>query len=100
MKYVNDITRLCIIRASREEYQKVWSAVTMVRSIAGCPVLFNLLDLSGELKNCNRVTCMLMMPFIFLQHSFGLHSFQNKYIKAEVILFFFLGDLDVTRCHL
>ncbi|BBG98459.1 ribonuclease P family protein / Rpp14 family protein [Prunus dulcis] len=54
VKYVNDITRLCIIRASREEYQKVWSAVTMVRSIAGCPVLFNLLDLSGSIKACKK----------------------------------------------
>ncbi|KAA8544268.1 hypothetical protein F0562_022280 [Nyssa sinensis] len=27
VKYVNPITKLCIIRASREEYQKIWSAV-------------------------------------------------------------------------
>ncbi|KAM7499854.1 hypothetical protein LguiA_024268 [Lonicera macranthoides] len=48
VKYVNPITKLCIIRSSREEYQKVWSAITMVRSIGNCPVMFNLLDLSGE----------------------------------------------------
>jgi len=51
VKYVNPITKVCIIRASREEYQKVWSAITMVRSIGNCPVLFNLLDLSGKSKN-------------------------------------------------
>ena len=50
---MNPITKLCIIRASREEYQKVWSAITMVKSIGHCPVLFNLLDLSGEFNTCN-----------------------------------------------
>jgi len=49
VKYVNPITKLCIIRASREEYQKVWASITMVRSVGSCPVVFNLLDLSGEL---------------------------------------------------
>ncbi|CAK7324313.1 unnamed protein product [Dovyalis caffra] len=52
VKYVNPNTKLCIIRTSREEYQKVWSAITMVRSIANCPVLFNLLDLSGSIRAC------------------------------------------------
>lgn len=52
VKYVNPITKLCIIRTSREDYQKVWSAITMVRSIGNCPVLFNLLDLSGSIKAC------------------------------------------------
>ncbi|KAM7466147.1 hypothetical protein LguiB_013709 [Lonicera macranthoides] len=54
VKYVNPITKLCIIRTSREEYQKVWSAITMVRSIGNCPVMFNLLDLSGSVKACRN----------------------------------------------
>lgn len=54
VKYVNPITKLCIIRASREEYQKVWSAITMVKSIGHCPVLFNLLDLSGSIRACRN----------------------------------------------
>ncbi|XP_065873159.1 probable ribonuclease P/MRP protein subunit POP5 [Euphorbia lathyris] len=54
VKYVNPITKLCVIRASREEYQKVWSATTMVRSIGNCSVIFNLLDLSGNMKACRR----------------------------------------------
>lgn len=52
VKYVNPITKLCIIRASREEHQKVWSAITLVTSIGNCPVLFNLLDLSGCIRAC------------------------------------------------
>lgn len=56
VKYVNPITKVCIIRASREEYQKVWSAITMVRSIGNCPVLFNLLDLSGKSNNSQMET--------------------------------------------
>lgn len=49
VKYVNPITKVCIFRTSREEYQKVWAAMTMVKSIGNCPVVFNLLDLSGKL---------------------------------------------------
>ncbi|XP_028795764.1 probable ribonuclease P/MRP protein subunit POP5 [Neltuma alba] len=52
VKYVNPITNTCIIRVSREEYQKVWSAITMVRSIGNYPVTFNMLDLSGSIKAC------------------------------------------------
>ncbi|KAL8189339.1 hypothetical protein R6Q57_028905 [Mikania cordata] len=52
VKYVNHITKVCIIRASRDEHQKVWAAITMVRSIGNCPVVFNLLDLSGNIKAC------------------------------------------------
>ncbi|XXG61563.1 hypothetical protein AAC387_Pa05g0144 [Persea americana] len=52
VKYVNPITKVCTIRASRDEHQKVWSAITMVRSIVNCPVIFNLLDLSGSIRAC------------------------------------------------
>ncbi|GAB2264983.1 hypothetical protein Dimus_000054 [Dionaea muscipula] len=52
VKYVNPITKLIIIRTSREEYQKVWAAITMVTSIGNCPVLFNLLDISGCIRTC------------------------------------------------
>ncbi|KAK9103726.1 hypothetical protein Sjap_020980 [Stephania japonica] len=52
IKYVNPITKICIIRTSQEEYQKVWSAITMVKSIGDCPVFFNLLDLSGSIRAC------------------------------------------------
>ncbi|KAG6471857.1 probable ribonuclease P/MRP protein subunit POP5 isoform X2 [Zingiber officinale] len=33
VKYVNGTTKICIIRVSRSEYQKVWSAITMIRTI-------------------------------------------------------------------
>jgi ribonuclease P/MRP protein subunit POP5 len=48
VKYVNPVTKLCIIRVSREDHQKVWAAITMVRCIGKIPVSFNLLDMSGE----------------------------------------------------
>ncbi|KAL2921577.1 putative ribonuclease P/MRP protein subunit POP5 [Bienertia sinuspersici] len=54
VKYVNPITKLCIIRASREDYQKVWCAIAMVTSIGNCPVLLNLIDLSGSIKACRK----------------------------------------------
>nr|AGV54785.1 ribonuclease P/MRP protein subunit POP5 [Phaseolus vulgaris] len=54
VKYVNSITNVCIIRVSREDYQKVWSAITMVTNIANCPVMFNLLDLSGSIRACKN----------------------------------------------
>ncbi|KAG2571044.1 hypothetical protein PVAP13_7KG059700 [Panicum virgatum] len=48
VKYVNPVTKLCIIRVSREDHQKVWTAITMVRSIGKIPVSFNLLDVSAS----------------------------------------------------
>ncbi|MBA0604805.1 hypothetical protein Godav_017443 [Gossypium davidsonii] len=52
VKYVNPITKLCVIRVSRDEYQKIWTSISMVRRIGNCPVLFNLLALSGNIKAC------------------------------------------------
>ncbi|KAJ3678040.1 hypothetical protein LUZ60_001843 [Juncus effusus] len=54
VKYVNHVTKLCVIRASRDAHQKVWAAITLVRTIGRCPVSFNLLDLSGSIKACKR----------------------------------------------
>ncbi|XP_051216584.1 probable ribonuclease P/MRP protein subunit POP5 [Lolium perenne] len=50
VKYVNPLTKLCVIRVSREDHQKVWAAITMVRSIGKIPVSFNLLDVSGTIR--------------------------------------------------
>ncbi|CAH2060192.1 unnamed protein product [Thlaspi arvense] len=52
VKYENPITKLCIVRSSREEHRQVWSAMTLVRSIGNCPVVFNLLDISGCIRAC------------------------------------------------
>ncbi|WOL00084.1 hypothetical protein Cni_G08797 [Canna indica] len=54
VKYLNATTKICIIRASRADQQKVWSAITMIRSIGNCPAMFNLLDLSGSVRACKR----------------------------------------------
>ncbi|MQM07720.1 hypothetical protein Taro_040564 [Colocasia esculenta] len=54
VKYVNPITKICIIRASREDHQKIWCAITMVRTIGNCAVIFNLLDLSGSIRACRN----------------------------------------------
>ncbi|XP_020524185.1 probable ribonuclease P/MRP protein subunit POP5 isoform X12 [Amborella trichopoda] len=54
VKYVNPITKVCIIRVARQDYQKIWCAITMVRNIGNCPVIFNLLNLSGCIRACKR----------------------------------------------
>ncbi|WVZ61077.1 LOW QUALITY PROTEIN: hypothetical protein U9M48_011004, partial [Paspalum notatum var. saurae] len=54
VKYVNPVTKLCIIRVSREDHQKVWAAITMVRCIGKIPVSFNLLDVSGSIRGCKK----------------------------------------------
>jgi ribonuclease P/MRP protein subunit POP5 len=63
VKYVNPLTKLCVIRVSREDHQKVWAAITMVRSIGKIPVSFNLLDVSGEWTIDDGTTSVL---FFFL----------------------------------
>ncbi|CAN6883430.1 hypothetical protein Bca4012_069721 [Brassica carinata] len=50
--YVNPVTKLCIVRSSRDEHRRVWSAMTLVRSVGNCPVVFNLLDISGCIRAC------------------------------------------------
>ncbi|THU55132.1 hypothetical protein C4D60_Mb11t03350 [Musa balbisiana] len=52
VKYLNALTKICIIRTSHVDHQKVWSAITMIRSIGNCPAMFNLLDLSGSIRTC------------------------------------------------
>ncbi|EMS53782.1 putative ribonuclease P/MRP protein subunit POP5 [Triticum urartu] len=54
VKYVNPVTKLCVIRVSREDHQKVWAAITMVRSNGKIPVSFNLLDVSGSIRACKK----------------------------------------------
>ncbi|TVU13470.1 hypothetical protein EJB05_40528 [Eragrostis curvula] len=54
VKYVNPLTKLCIIRVSREDHQKVWAAITMVRSMGKIPISFNLLDVSGTIRACKK----------------------------------------------
>ncbi|XP_062186131.1 probable ribonuclease P/MRP protein subunit POP5 isoform X2 [Phragmites australis] len=54
VKYVNPVTKICIIRVSREDHQKVWAAITMVRSIGKIPASFNLLDVSGTIRACKK----------------------------------------------
>ncbi|KAG8083473.1 hypothetical protein GUJ93_ZPchr0015g6671 [Zizania palustris] len=46
VKYVNAITKICVIRVSHDDHQRVWAAITMVTSIGKIPVSFNLLDVS------------------------------------------------------
>ncbi|KAL3817951.1 hypothetical protein ACJIZ3_003856 [Penstemon smallii] len=43
-----------IKKRKKNGYQKVWAAITLVRSIGNCPVVFNLLDLSGSIKACKN----------------------------------------------
>ncbi|GAB4824914.1 hypothetical protein Ancab_007786 [Ancistrocladus abbreviatus] len=93
VKYVNPITKLCIIRTSREEYQKVWAAITMVRSIGNCPVLFNLLDLSGSIKAC-KDAALKCEEAKFEQHKLSLgarhidalnQQMHNYLVKIKVL---------------
>ena len=60
VKYVNHITKVCIIRASRQEHQKVLAAITMVKSIGNSPVVINLLDLTGNSNNLCDVVRMAL----------------------------------------
>ncbi|MCD7459849.1 hypothetical protein HAX54_042120 [Datura stramonium] len=51
VKYGIRLQNFCIIRASRGA-SKSLGCTTMVRSIGSCPVVFNLLDLSGSIRAC------------------------------------------------
>ncbi|MCO5555924.1 hypothetical protein L7F22_009468 [Adiantum nelumboides] len=55
VKYVNPATKLCVIRCSRAEYEKIWCAITFITSIGNCPLFFNLLDLSDDAYGAMQV---------------------------------------------
>ncbi|OWM75494.1 hypothetical protein CDL15_Pgr021658 [Punica granatum] len=54
VKYVNPITKICIIRASREDHREVWQAITLITRIKDYPVIFNLLKLTGSIEACKK----------------------------------------------
>lgn len=54
VKYSNPITKLCIVRCLRKDYQKIWCAITLITSIEECSAFFNLLDLSGSIRACKN----------------------------------------------
>ncbi|KAJ7570781.1 hypothetical protein O6H91_01G135000 [Diphasiastrum complanatum] len=54
VKYVNPITHLCVVRCSRDEYQRVWCAISFITTIENVQVIFNLLDLSGNVRPCRE----------------------------------------------
>ncbi|KAJ0617758.1 putative ribonuclease P [Helianthus annuus] len=93
VKYVNHITKVCIIRASRDEHQKVWAAITMVRSVGNCPVVFNLLDLSGEYRWQNGYMCQtgwvkLVIVLVKNANWVGLGWFDPKHVLYK---FFYIN---------
>lgn len=51
VKYVNGGTGICVVRSSRKQYRTIWAAITFVTEIRKLPLVFNLLDLSGETPN-------------------------------------------------
>eukprot|EP00252_Welwitschia_mirabilis_P014012 TRINITY_DN31024_c0_g1_i1.p1 TRINITY_DN31024_c0_g1~~TRINITY_DN31024_c0_g1_i1.p1 ORF type:complete len:154 (-),score=21.67 TRINITY_DN31024_c0_g1_i1:67-528(-) len=54
VKYWNPITKLCIVRCSRQDYSRIWSAITLISAIEQHPVVFNLLDLNGNINGCRK----------------------------------------------
>ncbi|KAH9780486.1 Ribonuclease P/MRP protein subunit POP5 [Citrus sinensis] len=87
VKYVNPITKLCIIKASMEDFQKVWSAITMVRSIGNCLVLFNVLDLSVNSElHLSLCRCENEVTFSFCIIG-SIRACKNAALKREEVIF-------------
>ncbi|KAH7280814.1 hypothetical protein KP509_36G015200 [Ceratopteris richardii] len=82
VKYVNPVTKLCVIRCSRTEYEKVWAAVTFITNMRGCPLFFNLLDLSGNIRCCRSVTLEYDKAKIEL---LKLSSAKNQITPAQLL---------------
>ncbi|CAL9068095.1 unnamed protein product [Musa banksii] len=65
VKHLNAMTKICIIRTSHVDHQKVWSAITMIRSIGNCPAMFNLLDLSENKEQRTEIRIYLTFGEIY-----------------------------------
>lgn len=78
---MNPVTKLFVVRVGRDDHQKVWAAITMVRNIGNCPVTFNLLDLSGAFVIFQEVSMFCIacqihsnnLFFILLQKNRSYH---------------------------
>lgn len=86
---MNHITKLCIVRVSREEYQDVWSAITMVRSIANISVAIYLLDLTGKPQKCFVIAAKLILLEIIGGHFSSF--FHISLFRKSLSLIFFCG---------
>mmetsp|Transcript_16351 Transcript_16351/g.32309 ORF Transcript_16351/g.32309 Transcript_16351/m.32309 type:complete len:166 (-) Transcript_16351:416-913(-) len=51
-KYYNPQTSIAVIRTTREEHQRVWAALTMLRQIGGEEVVCRVIDVSGSVRTC------------------------------------------------
>ncbi|KAG6438363.1 hypothetical protein SASPL_103304 [Salvia splendens] len=83
VKYVNPTTKHVIIRTSREDYQKVWAAITMIKSVGHCPVVFNLLDLSGSIKAC-KTAALKLEELKFEQYKLSAGDRLTAYAHKEM----------------
>ena len=50
MKYLNVITDVAIVRAPRDYYRLVWSAVTIITSLQKVPVAINVIHIGGDVS--------------------------------------------------
>lgn len=98
VKYVNPITNVCIIRASREEYEKVWASITMVRSIGNYPVLFNLLDLSGKSKYCMiDILCFSILILLNIMNMNSQNSHEVSSLSLAFYCKFFYDNIGIAK---
>mmetsp|Transcript_31671 Transcript_31671/g.69216 ORF Transcript_31671/g.69216 Transcript_31671/m.69216 type:complete len:146 (-) Transcript_31671:458-895(-) len=54
VKYMSPLTNTCVVRCSRDHYQQVWCAITLLTEINQRPVLLRLLKLSGTIRECRQ----------------------------------------------
>jgi len=56
IKYFSPMTRICIIRVARDHHAVAWGAATLMRALAGSPVIPHVIHLSGTLKKAQLAT--------------------------------------------
>jgi len=56
VKYLNPLTNLFIVRATRTHYRLVWGAITLITSIMFRKVCIRVLHVGGSIKSCQKAT--------------------------------------------
>ncbi|KAL0236209.1 hypothetical protein GEMRC1_002791 [Eukaryota sp. GEM-RC1] len=80
VKYFNNVTNLSIVKISRDHFQSLWVALTLIRNFAGQRCAIRVIHTGGSMRSCQKAA---------LEHSRRLY----KILVTDT-------DLTTSHCYL
>eukprot|EP00039_Didymoeca_costata_P005838 m.85104 g.85104 ORF g.85104 m.85104 type:complete len:133 (-) comp12995_c0_seq4:793-1191(-) len=54
VKYFNPMTSICLLRVSKDHYEELWSALTLMTSLNSRSCLFTVIHVGGTIRSCQK----------------------------------------------